>query len=164
MLQDGKAVAYVSRALTKTEQEYAQIEKELLAILFALERFHTYVYGRKITVETDHKPLISIMKKALTSAPRRLQRMLLRLQHYNFDLQFKLGSKIVIADTLSRAFPAQRNEKLNEQIFSEEVANVNNTAVCYSDIVASEKLQTVIRDASKIDQLCVAQRAHIRSG
>ena len=73
-------------------------------------------------METDHKPLISIVKKALTSAPRRFQRMLLRLQHYDFDLKFKPDSKIVITDTLSRPFPAQRNEKLNEQIFSQEVA------------------------------------------
>ena len=52
--------------MTKTERDsYAQIEKELLAIVFALDRFHTYIYGKRITVETDHKPLISIVKKAL---------------------------------------------------------------------------------------------------
>jgi len=62
--------------MMKTEQSYAQIEKELLAICFAMERFHTYVYANTniITVEIDHKPLISISKKALAAAPKRLHR------------------------------------------------------------------------------------------
>src|SRR6218665_3052465 len=76
----GRPVEYASRALTPTEQRYAQIEKEQLAICFAVERFHTYVYARHVTIETDHKPLIDIAKKPLALAPRRLQRMLLRLQ------------------------------------------------------------------------------------
>ena len=71
LLQDGRPVEYASRAMTRTEQDsYAQIEKELLAIVFGMERFHTYVYARQVTVETDHKPLISINKKALSSAPQ----------------------------------------------------------------------------------------------
>jgi len=85
LLIEGRPVQYASRALTGTEQQYAQIEKELLAIVFAMERFHTYVYGRKVSVETDHKPLISIIKKPLTSAPKRLQRMLLILQCYDLN-------------------------------------------------------------------------------
>ena len=61
-------MAFASRALTKTEIAYSQIEKEQLAIVFAMERFHTYVYGRKCTVITDHKPLIAIRKKPLNAA------------------------------------------------------------------------------------------------
>ena len=79
MFQDGKPVAFTSKALNACEQRYAQIEKELYAILFGCERFHHYVYGRTINVESDHKPLESVMRKPLCSAPPRLQRMLLRL-------------------------------------------------------------------------------------
>jgi hypothetical protein len=61
-LQDGVPVAYASRALTQTQQGYAQIEKELLAVVFACNTFYDYVYGRRITVETDHKPLEIIVK------------------------------------------------------------------------------------------------------
>jgi hypothetical protein len=87
IMQDGKPVEYASRSMTRTERDsYAQIEKEMLAISFALHRFDTYVYARDVTVETDHKPLISIVKKALTAAPKRLQRMLLRLQRYTYNL------------------------------------------------------------------------------
>ena len=78
-------IEYASRALTETQYRYAQIEKELLSIVFALERFHTYVYARHMIVETDRKLLLAIHKKALASAPKRLQRMLLRLQRYDFD-------------------------------------------------------------------------------
>lgn len=56
IMQDGHPVAYASRALTTTETNYAQIEKELLAVVFGLERFECYVYGRKPLVESDHKP------------------------------------------------------------------------------------------------------------
>ena len=79
LLQDGHPVAYASRALTPTETNYAQIEIELLSIVFGVEGFVGYVYGRKVFIDTDHKPLESIMK-SLLSAPKQLQRMLLRLQ------------------------------------------------------------------------------------
>ena len=55
-LQDGNPVAYASRALTATQEQYAQIEKELLAVVFACNKFHDYAYGQKVTVETDHYP------------------------------------------------------------------------------------------------------------
>jgi len=73
LLGDGHVIGYASRALTETEQRYAQIEKELLSIVFALERFHTYmyVYARHVIVETDHKPLLAIHKKARPSVCKR---------------------------------------------------------------------------------------------
>jgi hypothetical protein len=87
MLQDEYPVEFHSRALFSTEQSYAQIEKELLAVCFAMDKFHTYVYGRNnVIVETDHKPLIAIVSKPLKSAPKRLQRMLLHLQRYTIQL------------------------------------------------------------------------------
>ena len=64
--------------MTETETHYAQIAKEMLPIVFAIERFEQCVYGRPVKVESDHKQLESIFKKSLTSAPKRLQRMLLR--------------------------------------------------------------------------------------
>ena len=78
LMQDGHPVAYASRALTPTETNYAQIEKELLAVVFGMEKFSEYLYGRHVVVESDHKPLEYIMKKSLLSAPKRLQLMLLR--------------------------------------------------------------------------------------
>ena len=100
MFQDGQPVAFASRKMSKSEINYAQIEKELLYVLFGFEKFHQYVYGRKVTVESDHKPLEIISKKPLVRAPKRLQRMLLKLQMYDYDIVYKRGEHM---ETLSRA-------------------------------------------------------------
>ena len=79
-MQNGRVVAYASRMLSQAEENYAQIERELLAVVFAMERFEHFTFGRHIVVESDHKPLQAIRKKPIPAAPRRLQRMLQRLQ------------------------------------------------------------------------------------
>lgn len=104
LLQEGKPVAYASRALTKTEQHYSQIEKELLAIVYAVEKFHYFVYGHMVTVQSDHKPLESILKKPFDKISARLQRLCLRLLKYNIDVQYTPGTQMFVADALSRAY------------------------------------------------------------
>lgn len=97
-------VAYASRSLTKTEQLYAQIEKECLSIVFATTRFHQYVYANKFLVQNDHKPLQTTFCKELSKMPARIQRMMLKLQSYpDMTLKYKPGHKMKIADALSRA-------------------------------------------------------------
>lgn len=91
LTQRGKPVAFGSRALAPTERGYAQIEKECLAIVFGMEKFHHYTYGRKVTVQSDHKPLENIHRKPLLSAPKRLQRMLLRPQKYDINVIYVPG-------------------------------------------------------------------------
>ena len=81
LMQNDQPIAYTSRALTKTEKNYAQIEKELLAVVFGMEKFHQYTYGRKTYVHSDHKPLESLYKKPLFDAPKRLQQMFLPQAH-----------------------------------------------------------------------------------
>ena len=74
LLQQGQPVAFISRSLTKTEQNYAQIEKECLAIVFACEHFNQYIHGREQTVvHSDHRPLVHIFNKPIYNAPKRLQ-------------------------------------------------------------------------------------------
>ena len=79
LLQDNKPVTYASRSLSDAETRSVQIEKELLAVVFLFQKFHQYVSGKEALVESDHKPLKMIVKKSLTAAPPRLQRMLLQL-------------------------------------------------------------------------------------
>ena len=102
LLQDGQPIAYASKSLTDTETRYANIERELLAIVFACQRFSTYVLGRPFTVESDHKPLEMIHQKSLASAPPRLQRMLLQLQRYDVTIRYRPGKEMLLADALSR--------------------------------------------------------------
>ena len=96
-----RPVTYASRVLNSSEQNYSQIEKETLAVVFSTEHFNEYVYGARFVVESDHKPLQSIFQR--NKAPPRIQRMLLRLQKYDIELQFTPGTDIPIADALSRA-------------------------------------------------------------
>lgn len=105
LLPNAQPVAYASRALTAGETQYAEIKKDLLAIVFTCERSDTYIYGRNVVaVETGHKPFQVIVHKALNSAPQRLQQMLLRLQRYNLEIRYKKGKEMFPEDTLSRAF------------------------------------------------------------
>src|SRR5690348_8559039 len=102
--------------MTQTEQRYAQIEKEMLAIVHACSKFDHYIYGKpKIIVESDHKPLQRIFKKLIFDSPKRLQRMLLFLQKYDLEVTFKPGKEMYIADTLSRAYLKSSNlDKIKE--------------------------------------------------
>ena len=112
LLQKGQPVTFASRSLSTTEQQYAQVEKECLAIVFACERFNQYLQGRVcITVDTDHKPLVSIFTKPIYNAPKRLQRMLMRLQKYSLKVQYCPGDKMYIADMLSRAYVPDHKPK-----------------------------------------------------
>ena len=110
IMQQGQPVAYASRLLSESERRYAQIEKEMLAVVFGLERFHHYVFGGTVEVITDHKPLEAISRKPLSKAPRRLQNLLLRAQHYTFFITHRKGVEIPLADCLSRA-PTDKPKK-----------------------------------------------------
>ena len=101
---------FASKALTPTEQRYANIKRELLAIVFGVERFHTYVFGRTFSVFTDHKPLEQIQQKTLADAPARLQWMLLCLQGYDCTIIYRPGREMLLADTLSRYTPLNSSE------------------------------------------------------
>ena len=108
-----KPVAYTSCSLSSAEKNYAQIEKECLAICQAMSKWDFWLYGNKqITVHTDHQPLVTILKKPLNKAPLRLQRMIMRLQRWSFEIVYKKGTSLHIADALSRApLPTPQSSK-----------------------------------------------------
>jgi len=114
LLQEGHPVCYASRSLTPAELNYAPIEKELLAVVFGCEKFHTYVYGRTVHIQTDHKPLVSIISNPTSMASPRLQRLLLRLEKYPEKVTTHVpGKELYLADTLSRAYlPITDDDKL----------------------------------------------------
>ena len=124
LLQQGQPVTYASRALTAAETRYSQIEKELLALVFGMERNHHYVYGRKITLWTDHKPLVAIQLKPLNAAPKRLQRLLIRLHQYDVEIKYKPGPEMYLADTLSRAY-LQQTDRTPMEIAVESIHMAN---------------------------------------
>lgn len=108
LLQNEKPVEFIAKSLTDTQQRYSQIEKEMLAILFAVKRFRYYLYGQpKILVETDHQPLIGIMAKPISELSPRLAQMRLDLLSYPvlLELKHKPGVEMILADVLSRTCP-----------------------------------------------------------
>ena len=116
LLQEGRPVAFGSSVMFQTEQDYAQIEKELLAIVLACKKFDPYIFGRSdVVVESDHRPLETTFKKPILNSPKRLQRMQLRLQNYDIQVEYKRGTTMFLADTLSRAYLENEPEKPTPQ-------------------------------------------------
>lgn len=114
LLQDKRPVCFASRSLTDAETRYAQIEKEMLAVVFACQKFHSYIYGRNVEIVTDHKPLLGIMKKDYNKIPSsKLQRMKLRLEKYRLTFTYLPGKFLYLADWLSRSF-SKKIEKEDE--------------------------------------------------
>ena len=157
MLQLQQPVSFTSRAFTQTETRYAQIEKELLAIVLACKKFDKYIFRRDVVhVETDHKPLEEIFKKSLCDTPARLQRMQLRLQRYNLKVRFKRGPLMYIADTLSRAY--LKETLLSEEVkFLELVDHIENLRVSPSRLAQ-------IEEESARDSVCIDLRQVILQG
>ena len=108
LLQGGWPIAFASKTLTDIESHYVNIEREYLSVCFGLEKFHTYIYGRHILIENDHKPLEMIQHKPIHMAPPRLQQMLLHMQKYDYTIVYKPGKDMVLADCLS-CFPSYTN-------------------------------------------------------
>lgn len=105
LLQNGQPVAFASRSLTESEKRWAQIEKELLAVVVAGEKFHYYIYGREFEVHSDHKPLETLIKRDLDKVTARLQRMFMLLLKYpGLTLKYVPGKEMLLADCLSRAY------------------------------------------------------------
>ena len=89
----------------KNEQNYSQLDKEALGIIYGVKRFHSYIYGRKWTLLTDHKPLTSILhpeKSVPSMAAARLQRWALLLGAYTYDIQYRNTKDHSNADFMSR--------------------------------------------------------------
>lgn len=115
LLQENGPVAFASRTLSPSEQKWAQIEKELLAVVFACSRFHNFLYGREFMVESDHKPLENLIKRDIDDVTPRLQRMFLALLKYpGLSLVYVPGKSVLVADCLSRA-PLPTTDQTKDQ-------------------------------------------------
>ena len=142
-------IAYASRSMTDAETRYAQIEKELLAITFACERFHQYIYGQQVQVETDHKPLIPLFVKSLNDCPLRIQRLLIRVQRYDLKVSYTPGKYMYTADTLSRAVDPQAD--MTSQ--TEEDVKVYVDVIVNTMPISSTGRKDLIEETKKDDQL-----------
>ena len=106
-MEDGSEhpIAYHSRSLAQSERNYAQIDREALAIISGPTKFHQYIWGRPVTIVTDHKPLLGLLgpnKAVPQMISPRMQRWPLKLSAYEYDLVHRPGTTIPQADALSR--------------------------------------------------------------
>ena len=100
-----KPVGFASRTLTKAESNYSRLDKEALAIVYGVKKFHQYLHGRHFSIKTDHKPLTHIFSETRatpTMASGRIQRWALTLGGYDYSIQYREGKNMANADALSR--------------------------------------------------------------
>jgi hypothetical protein len=117
-------ISFQARALHKHEKNYPAYKKELLAIIFALMKFHQYLWGRKFTLYTDHRPLTYIHEQK--ELPQIITNWKATLLNYNFECVYRPGMLNVIPDALSRAFPDElwKTEEGPKSIARAEPRNV----------------------------------------
>lgn len=106
-MSDGceRPVGFASRTLTKAEQNYSHLDKEALAIVYGVKKYHQYLFGRRFEIKTDHKPLTHIFSETRatpTMASGRVQRWALTLGAYDYIIQHREGKDHANADALSR--------------------------------------------------------------
>ena len=147
VLPDGseRPIAFASRTLTSSEQNYAQLEKEALSLVFGVKKFHQYLYGRRFLLVTDHKPLLTILgpKKGIPSlAAARLQRWAVLLSSYQYDIKFKDTVAHANADGLSR-LPLDNNST-EELAIEASVFNISQI-----DFLPVTAMQILIRHSAK---------------
>ncbi|XP_013404718.1 uncharacterized protein K02A2.6 [Lingula anatina] len=157
IMDDGseKPIAFASRTLSKSERNYAQIEKEALSIIFGVTKFHQYLYGRKWTLVTDHKPLLTILGPKTgvpTLAAARMQRWAIILSAYDYDIQYRKSELHSNADCLSR--------------LPHEVSSIGSDCTIYVCEVATELPLTAsdIAEATRKDSVLSKVMDYTMSG
>lgn len=128
-----RPIAFASRTLNNAEKNYSQLDKEALGLIFGVKKFHQYIFGRRFTLETDHKPLVYIFgsKRELPQmAANRVQRWAVILSAYDFEIKYVKGSDNVRADAFSRV-PLDNDAIENE---TEEYTYLNFVAEGMSSI------------------------------
>jgi hypothetical protein len=148
-------VAYCSRVLTKAEINYSTIERELTAIVWGCKQFRQYIWGRKFTIVTDHKPLTWVFK--MKDPNSRLMRLKLKLQEFDYTIVYKKGKENANSDGLSRMFSetgpegaavntlTQGTEDIGTMPDSEEPRErrrgADESEEAYTDLSEKEKLE-----------------------
>lgn len=103
LTQEGHPVIFISRTLSQAEENYSNIEREALAVFWAVCRLKHYLQGRRFTIQTDHQPLLRLFGGAIpTSTSARISRWALYLMQFDFKIEYVPGVKIPHADALSR--------------------------------------------------------------
>ena len=147
-------VAFASKTLTDAECNYANIERELLGVVFGVTHFKHFTFGNDVHVITDHKPLVSLLKKSLVACSSRLSRLMLQIVDFSLKVLYQLGRKMVISDALSHLSTHQTPDTketvpgLNVTIHEISVfSNTDRTSIqqIRSETQTDSELQTLLQ-------------------
>ena len=131
-------MGFVPRTLTKAESNYSHLDKEALAIIFGVKKYHQYIYGRQFEMKTDHTPLTHIFseeKGVPTMASGRIQRWALILGGYNYSIRYKPGKGNANADALSRLpLPAKEYDVTKPAELVQPLEHLSTTPVSSSQV------------------------------
>ncbi|RDY06011.1 hypothetical protein CR513_10077, partial [Mucuna pruriens] len=125
-------IAYASRTMDPAQQNYTTIEKELLAIVFALDKFRSYLLGSKIIVFSDHAALRYLLKKP--DAKSRLIRWMLLLQEFDLEIRDKKGAENSVADHLSRIEKGSELMPIRDEFPDEQLLHIQTATPWFADI------------------------------
>ena len=139
-----RPVMFASWALTGAEKNYKNLERECLVMIWGMEKFHYFLYGKQFTLETDQKPLVSIYKKHMVEISPRIQRLIVRSFPYQlFDVHYRRGKEIPLADTLSRVSPTPVEED------GIQLPNVAVNLITSNIPVSSTEIELIHEESSK---------------
>ena len=142
LLQDGHPIYFASKSLTDAKKGYVAIELEALAVSWACEKFHHFLYGSHFTLQTDQKPLESILAHSLNEATPRLQRLLIKASAYDFNVEYIPGPTNQVADCLSQLGCIKDNivlPKLRVNAITQQLSNPD-------DVIQDIRLETAKDD------------------
>ena len=146
-----RPIAFASRTLSTAEKNYAQIEREALAIIFGVRKFHQYLYGRVFTLFTDHKPLTSILgpKTGIpTLAAARMQRWALILSAYQYNIMYHNSKENANADAMLR-LPSSSNDSETERDDVFQTIFLDELPIRSEDINKATKHDTILSQVSQ---------------
>jgi hypothetical protein len=146
LLQHGRPVLYAARSLTDAETRYSTIEKELLAVVFALRKCHFYTYGRPVRILTDHRSLLGLVTTELDQMTPRLRRFVERLFPYSLTWEYIPGKENVIPDYLSRMAPVPPSPDEVAEALTFDAADTRFTKILLGGDIFYESLATASLD------------------
>jgi len=152
LMQQNKTIAYASRSLNDHEKNYSTIEKELLGIVWAVKYFRPYLYGRKFTIKTDHRPLVWLNN--LKEPNSKLQRWKIQLNEYDYEIDYIKGKENFVADELSRIInineiaPIEKNNDLNE---TNQILVTADVHVNANEIIGNIENQSEFEEELELD-------------
>ena len=152
-MQDEKPVYCASRTLSKAEKNYQNLERECMAAVWGMEKFHYFLYGRHFVLQTDQKPLRSIFKKHMTDVTPSMQRLCIRTWNYDFTPEYLKGKSDVISDALSRVNPQQLDNSDVSDDLEKEMLAVNILSTSTLQQAEIEELQKATSEDTELQCL-----------